>query len=341
MIFLKRLRLVMWVACSHSPVSNLVVAINEQINHVSNLVLFARIVQAGGIARCAADLGVERTTVSRRLRNLEREMGVKLLVRSSKRITPTRAGRRCFERCVKILDLVGEISLLGAVEKRPSRATKISIAATPDIVDHFLEQRLVAFEKSHSSIEIRRVLYSESNSTPLERADLLVTWKSNSHNSGLARKLLAVDQAFYASPAYLSRFGRPDTPADLPHHTSILEDSNLEGWNMTGPNGSVRIRLQSPLITRDLLECRESAIAGFGLCQLPCYLGDPFVHYGRLVRVLPDYKADDRMLVTISPRHSNDELRVTMLRVALEESFSSGTDSEVPVNHSNRSVAVM
>ncbi len=304
--------------------------------------LFARIVQAGGITRCAADLGVERTTVSRRLRDLEREMGVKLLVRSSKRITPTRAGRRCFERCVKILDLVGEIDVLGAVEKRPSHKVKISIAATPDIVDHFLEQRLVAFEKSHSSIEIHRVLYSESTSTPLERADLLVTWNSSRHDSGLVRKLVAVDQALYASPTYLARIGHPLTPADLYHHTSILVDSNLDGWNITGPKGSSRIRLPLPLVTRDLLECRESAIAGFGICQLPCYLGDPFVRYGRLAKVLPDCKADDRVLVTISPpRHSGDELRVTMLRVALEASFSSSTDNVPLSKHSKPSAAVM
>ena len=71
--------------------------------------LFAHIVQSGGISRCADMLGMERTTVSRRLKNLEDYLGTPLLIRSPNQMTATRAGRRCFQKCVKILEIVDSV----------------------------------------------------------------------------------------------------------------------------------------------------------------------------------------------------------------------------------------
>ena len=75
-----------------------------ELRQVADLALFAKIVQTGGISRCAADLGMERTTISRRLGTLERALGVRLLDRSPKRISVTDAGRRCLEQCEQLLE---------------------------------------------------------------------------------------------------------------------------------------------------------------------------------------------------------------------------------------------
>ena len=75
-----------------------------ELKQVADLALFAKIVQTGGISRCAADLGMERTTISRRLGTLEKTLGVKLLHRSPKHIAVTEAGRRCLEHCELLLE---------------------------------------------------------------------------------------------------------------------------------------------------------------------------------------------------------------------------------------------
>lgn len=75
-----------------------------ELKQVADLALFAKIVQTGGISRCAADLGMERTTISRRLGSLERSLGVRLLDRSPKHIAVTEAGRRCLEQCEQLLE---------------------------------------------------------------------------------------------------------------------------------------------------------------------------------------------------------------------------------------------
>jgi DNA-binding transcriptional LysR family regulator len=75
-----------------------------ELKQVADLALFAKIVQTGGISKCAADLGMERTTISRRLGSLERQLGVKLLDRTPKYIAVTDAGRRCLEQCEMLLE---------------------------------------------------------------------------------------------------------------------------------------------------------------------------------------------------------------------------------------------
>jgi len=87
-----------------------------ELRQVADLALFAKIVQAGGITRCAADLGMERTTISRRLGTLEKTLGVKLLDRSPKHIAVTEAGRRCLKQCEKLLESAQNARSLATID---------------------------------------------------------------------------------------------------------------------------------------------------------------------------------------------------------------------------------
>ena len=87
-----------------------------ELQQVANLALFAKIVQTGGISRCAAELGMERTTISRRLGTLERTLGVKLLDRSPKHIAVTDAGRRCLKQCERVLESAQNAQSLATIE---------------------------------------------------------------------------------------------------------------------------------------------------------------------------------------------------------------------------------
>ena len=254
--------------------------------------------------------------------SLERHLGVKLLERSSRQVTPTAAGRRCFDRCVEILELVRNIDNLGIIEKVSANPGSLSVAATPDVFEFFLEEPLADFVKSTPGTGIQRRLFSDDDSQEREWADLIITWKTRPRAGELVRTLATTPQGLYASPDLIQRRGAPDSPRDLAHMPTIIDSpSEYPELRFALKNGSRRIRLRKPVVAGSPLQSRERAIAGTGISVLPRYLGDPFVRYGRLVRVLPGQKLPGRTLVSITPAHSIDLPRVSILRVALEEWF--------------------
>ena len=106
-----------------------------ELRQVADLALFAKIVETGGISRCAADLGMERTTISRRLGTLERALGVKLLDRTPKYIVVTEAGRRCLEQCEQLLEAAQNAHSLATVGAMISNTAPIVVGAPPDIIE--------------------------------------------------------------------------------------------------------------------------------------------------------------------------------------------------------------
>ena len=107
-----------------------------ELKQVADLALFAKIVQTGGITRCAADLGLERTTISRRLGSLEQTLGVKLLDRTPKHITVTDAGQRCLEQCEILLESAANAQSLATIGAIVVNNSPIVVGAPPAKAKH-------------------------------------------------------------------------------------------------------------------------------------------------------------------------------------------------------------
>lgn len=308
--------------------------------------MFAHIVQSGGISKCATVLGMERTTVSRRLKHLETVLGTQLLIRSPKQLTITPAGRQCFEHCVRLLEIVNSVGHAVSNDDEAGPRAPIVVGAPPDVVDSYLEAKLASYEKANTGTKIRRVLLSgASKENDLSLIDLLVTWESAANIGGLVRKLAAVKQSIYASPTCIETHGLPDRLDALRKLPCIVEEPMRENriWGFTGNDGSHRVKVRCNFVAPTLLEAREAAISGFGCCQIPDYLGEPFVRYGRLVKVLTQFQTSDRLLVTTTPLSCMHRPRTTSLRIFLECSFgtvgstsdaSSGSLQHVPMGFS-------
>ena len=127
-----------------------------ELRQVADMALFAKIVQTGGISRCAEDLGIERTTVSRRLGALEKSLGVRLLDRSPKHLSVTDAGRRCLEQCEMLLESSRNAHSLATSGEIVASSTPLVVGAPPDIIDRYLERLLAEFEELNPGIEVER-----------------------------------------------------------------------------------------------------------------------------------------------------------------------------------------
>ncbi len=294
-----------------------------ELRQVADLALFAKIVQTGGISRCAADLGMERTTISRRLGALEKTLGVKLLNRTPKHISVTDAGRRCLEQCEQLLESALNAQSLAVVGSTIANTAPLVIGAPPDIIDRYLEPLLAVFEAENSGLTIERRPVTIWTEEAIESVDLGITLAPIKVASGWTNTIAQVRQSIFASVDYVSHHRPINTPFDLEAHDCIRESSDNERhpWRFE-QNGKVStITVKPKYVVSSLLEAREATLAGLGICRLPQYLCDPYLRSGRLVDLMPDMESTGRDVIVISPRQRQRKTGTAALRMHLEAAF--------------------
>lgn len=295
-----------------------------ELKQVADLALFAKIVQTGGISRCAADLGMERTTISRRLGTLERTLGVKLLDRSPKHIAVTDAGRRCLEQCELLLESAKNAQSMATIGSIIADTSPLVIGAPPDIIDRYLEPRLAEFEAENSGIRIERRPVTIWTEEAIESVDLGITLAPMAIAGAWTNIIAYVRQSIFASTEYASRHAPVMSPFDLEAHQCIVESSSSSerhSWRFKRNDALTTVTVNAKHVVSSLLEAREATLAGLGISRLPQYLCEPYLRAGRLVDLLPDTESSGRDVVVISPRQRQRKTGTAALRMYLESAF--------------------
>lgn len=294
-----------------------------ELKQVADLALFAKIVQTGGISRCAVDLGMERTTISRRLGTLERTLGVKLLDRSPKHITVTEAGRRCLEQCEMLLESARNAHLMATIGSIIADTSPLVIGAPPDIIDRYLEPRLTEFEAENPGIKIERRPVTIWTDEAIESVDLGLALAPLAISGGWTKTIGHLRQSIFASTDYASQHDPVMSPFDLESHDCVIEsgDSERHSWRFRRKEKITTVTVNSKFVVSSLLEAREATLAGLGISRLPLYLCEPYLRSGCLVDLMPDTESSDRDVVVISPRQRQRKTGTAALRMHLESTF--------------------
>ena len=295
-----------------------------ELKQVADLALFAKIVQSGGISRCAADLGMERTTISRRLGSLEQNLGVKLLDRSPKHISVTEAGLRCLEHCESLLESAQNAQSLATVGAILGNSEPITIGAPADVIDRYLEPLLMGFESDNPGLHIDRRPVTLWSDDALEAVDIGIALAPVTIASGWTNPIGYVRQSIYASADYASHHAPVRTPFDLESHECIVEssDSDRHSWRFGRKEKVATVTVDAKYVVSGLLEAREAVLAGLGICRLPTYLCEPYLRSGRLVDLVPDVESSGREVIVISPRQRQRKPGTAALRTHLESAFT-------------------
>ncbi len=298
-----------------------------ELKQVADLALFAKIVQTGGISRCAADLGMERTTISRRLGTLEKTLGVKLLDRSPKHIAVTDAGRRCLEQCEQLLEAAQNAQSLATIGSIIANTAPIIVGAPPDIIDRYLEPQLASFEAENSGIRIERRPVSIWTEEAIESVDLGIALAPVKISGGWTNTIAYVRQSIFASVDYVKGHSHVLSPFDLESHDCIVEsaDSDRHSWRFEQGGKTTTVTVDAKYVVSSLLEAREATLAGLGISRLPQYLCEPYLKSGKLVDLTPDINSDGRDVIVISPRQQQRKTGTAALRMYLESVFDKKT----------------
>lgn len=266
---------------------------------------FVAVVEAGTLSRAAERLETTTGAVSRRIAGLEQRLGLRLLNRSTRRLSLTEAGERYYEDVVAILR---------ALTEAEDRVTHLSdaprgnlrVAAPLSFGVGTLARHLSAFHAEYPDLRVS-VDLDDRMVNPLENgADLTLRIGPLEDSSLVARRLRDYRRIVCAAPDYLGRRGAPAQPADLVAH-DCLHYSNIalkDEWSFgdAGSHGlAARVEVSGPLCANngDLL-CK-AAVAGLGICALPEFIVAGDIESGRLRPILIDYPAPRLTLWALWP----------------------------------------
>lgn len=294
-----------------------------ELRQVADLALFAKIVQTGGISRCAVDLGMERTTISRRLRTLEHSLGVKLLDRTPKHIVVTEAGKRCLQQCELLLESALNAQSLATIGSVIANTAPIVVGAPPDIIDRYLEPILSDFEAENPGARIERQPLTIWTDEAIESVDVGIALAPCEVNTGWTNTIAHVRQSLFASADYASLHDPIESPFDIESHDCIIESAERDqhSWRFERNQKVTTVTVNAKFVVSSLLEAREATLAGLGICRLPVYLCEPLLRSGLLVDMMPDTESSGREVLVISPRRRERKTGTTALRMHLEASF--------------------
>jgi DNA-binding transcriptional LysR family regulator len=277
---------------------------------------FVRVVDRGGFTSAAAALGVPKSSVSRSVKRLEQELGVRLLQRTTRRLSLTEAGRAYYERVSSSLAGMDEArAAIGLMQDAPRGVVRVT--APPDIGAILLAPIVARFVRKFPEVRAELSLTSRYVDLVQEGFDLALRMGKLSDSTLVARSLGSIDAGLYASKAYLARSGTPKKLADLEKHTCVLfrATNGRIRWQLEGPRGPESVEVSGPIVADDMTFLREAILAGGGIGFMPA----PNLRGANLVRVLPEYGMHGVPAHIVYPSARYVPQRVALLRDAFVE----------------------
>lgn len=252
------------------------------------LVLFFQVVNTGSISRAAVRLRVPKATLSRKLRQLEEQVGAVLLKRGPQRLEVTDIGRALHEHCERIASIAADASQVVGEMQSGVRGT-IRVALPFGLANTSLSRGMVQFARRYPEVRIYAQVCNRWVDVSEESYDVAIHIGTVRNPDLPMRRLASLPRGLFASPDYCARRGTPQAQVDLLKHDCIVMETQIQDglWRVRTADGSLE-----PVIphftTTDIVLAREMALAGMGIAMLTHALSAEDVRTGRLVRVLPE-----------------------------------------------------
>lgn len=266
--------------------------------------LFVTIVDEGGLAAAGRRLHISPAMVSKRLARLEDRLGARLIHRTTRRLSLTPAGERLHT------DLHGILAALDDAERRVSGVSAMAsgplrVTAPTSFGRMHLAPYLPRFLDAHPKVELSVNLSDDFTDLIASRTDLAIRITADPGPGVTAQRLATNRRILCASPAYLERFGTPQTVVDLKQHRLLAAEGQMP-WRLVGPQRPITIEGRSHVRTNSSELVRELALAGGGISLRSLWDISAALARGDVRQILPDYEgsADVGLFAIGLPQHN-------------------------------------
>lgn len=255
---------------------------------LNELLVFAKVVQAGGFTAAARGLRMPKSTVSRKVSELEERVGAQLLQRTTRKLRLTEVGRAYYEHCARI---VAEAEAAELAVTRLQAAPHGLLRVTAPLTFSLLGPLVADFMKSYPEVQLELVCTDRAVDLVEEGFDVAIRAGRLADSSLIARRLGSIERLVVAAPSYIKSRGAPKAPKELEKHDCLLFGAGREGnvWSLNAGNRSVEVSIHSRLVVNEPDLLRAVTLAGGGVALLPNILCTTDLSTGRLQRILPDW----------------------------------------------------
>ncbi|MEM7258222.1 MAG: LysR family transcriptional regulator [Pseudomonadota bacterium] len=296
------------------------------MNRYEEMETFVRTVEAGSFTAAAAQLGVAKSVVSRRVHELEQRLDVQLMVRSTRKLSLTDEGQTLYERAVVLL-LDWEDAETSAGNQHSALQGSIRISVPLSFGIAHIGPALLSFQRNHPSVSIDIEFTDRKVDLIAEGFDIAIRIGELPDSNMIAKKLTAITTAAVASQQYLEQFGTPATAQDLKNHAELRFGLRArKSWPYTTPDGQHgEIEMTSMLRANSGDFLLNAAIEHHGVAILPRFISYPALQSGALVEVLPDHRFSALNAYALYPSSKHLPRRIRLLVDHLSDRCGSGT----------------
>ena len=253
---------------------------------LNEIAIFVKVVDAGSFTGAAKSLGLPKSTVSRKITQLEERLGVRLLQRTTRTLSLTDMGSAYYSQCSRIISDVEEANI--AVTEMQSKPTGLLRITAPMLFGSLVLSDLTAeFLQANPDIQIDMMLTDQSLDLIQEGIDVAFRVGQLADSSLIARTLGEISVITCASPEYLEEHGAPENPEDLQNHQTLVwgQSSN---WEFDVPYHR-SVDLKPKVRVNDALSLHKLALSHMGIARVPAFLCADDIKSGRLKPVLCDW----------------------------------------------------
>jgi len=272
------------------------------MDRIAGMQVFVRVAELGSFVRAADALGLSTTVVSRRVQQLETQLGARLLQRTTRRLSLTEAGREYLGRIQSILAALEAAEAL-TLESRAQATGTLRVSAPVSFGIHHLGPRLASFADAHPAVYPDLALSDRVIDLVDEGIDVAIRIGRRLQPTLVARPLTTTRLMVCASPAYLARHGTPRMPSDLREHRTLAYAYAATGdtWHFRSGSRDVQVRTRPVLRSNNGDLLLVAAEQGLGLVLHPGFLVADALRAGRLVRVLTDHESPALTVSAVYP----------------------------------------
>ncbi len=299
------------------------------MNADTELAFFCLLVKQGSLAATARELNLTPPAVSRRLSQLEERLGVRLLNRTTRRISLTGEGEVYFESALRILSDIDEMERLVSSSREAPKGL-LRVNAPLGFGRSYIGPAISVFTKTYPDVDVQLHLTDRPISLPDEAIDVSIRFGELPDSRLIAKKIAANRRLLCASPAYLRAAGQPVYPHDLTQHQCIVlrqNESAYGNWRLSRGKQTETIKVHGRLSTNDGEVALNWALEGHGILMRAEWDVAKYLRSGRLVQLLADYDTPPADVYAVYLERLNLSARVAYFVEHLRDFLSRHADS--------------
>jgi len=293
-----------------------------------NISAFLRVARLGSFSAAAREMNAAISVVTKRISQLEKEVGAKLINRSTRGLALTAAGERIVPHFVRLVTAHEEV--FKRFEASNSRIDgALRILTPPTITSMFLGKLFTQFQMQHPSVDLDIILMERSVNPAEEGFDLALGAWPISYPNVLDVPLCRYELVTVCAPSYLRDKGVPQHPTELIDHQCLTTVLFRTSWGFSHARGSMIVEVHSRMQSSDSRMVRDAARMGMGITILPLMLVEKDLRAGTLVSILEDFPVATYWVKVLVPRMKLHRPAVSALVTYLKESICTTSLTEV------------